>query len=66
MEEKERKNVSMWWTFVPIFLGAAGGLVAWRMTRHKHNEMARVLLVVGIIFTVIIIPFYIWLIMTYF
>jgi len=39
-EERERKPVSLWWTFVPIFFGALGGIVAWRLTKHKHNEMA--------------------------
>ena len=65
MEKKERKPVSLWWTFVPIFLGVLGGFLAWRLTRHRHNEMARILLVLGIVFTAIIIPFYIWILMVY-
>lgn len=65
-KEKERKPVSLWWTFVPIFLGAAGGLLAWRLTKHKHNEMAMILLILGIVFTVVIIPFYIWILTLYF
>ncbi|NIO19315.1 MAG: hypothetical protein GTN76_00855 [Candidatus Aenigmarchaeota archaeon] len=65
-EDRERKPVSLWWTFVPIFLGAAGGLLAWRLTRHKHNEMAMILLVLGIVFTVIIVPFYLWILAIYF
>lgn len=65
-EKKDKKPVSLWWTFVPIFFGALGGLVAWRLTKHKHNEMALVLLVLGIAFTVVIIPFYIWILTLYF
>ena len=65
MEEEEKKNVSLWWMFVPIFLGAAGGLVAWKIHREREEEFARIMLVVGIAFTLIIIPFYIWLLLTY-
>jgi CHASE2 domain-containing sensor protein len=64
--EEERRPVSLWWTFVPIFLGALGGVVAWKLTKHRHNEMAMILLVLGIAFTVVIIPFYIWILTLYF
>ncbi len=64
--EKKRQPVSLWWTFIPMFLGFAGGLIAWRLTKKKHNEMAMVLLIFGIVFTVIIIPFYLWLLSIYF
>lgn len=66
MEEEEKKNVSLWWMFVPIFLGAAGGVVAWKMHKEREREFARIMLVVGIAFTLIIVPFYIWLLITYF
>jgi len=65
MEEEEKKNVSLWWMFVPIFLGAAGGLVAWRMHKEREREFAIIMLVVGIAFTLVIVPFYIWLLLTY-
>ncbi|MCD6591044.1 MAG: hypothetical protein J7K72_03685 [Candidatus Aenigmarchaeota archaeon] len=64
-EKKEEKGISLWWTFVPVFLGVAGGLIAWKMNKKKHLEMSRVLLALGIIFTLIIIPFYLWLMTIY-
>ena len=62
---EEKKNVSMWWMFVPVFLGVAGGLVAWKVHKEREKEMARVMLIMGIIFTLVIIPFYIWLLSVY-
>ncbi len=62
---KRKESISLWWTFVPLFFGAAGGLIAWRLTRKKHNEMARVFLIFGIVFTIIIIQFYLWLLSVY-
>ncbi len=59
------KKVSLWWMFVPIFLGAAGGLLAWKIHKENEEEFARMMLVVGVAFTLIIIPFYIWLLLTY-
>lgn len=64
MEEEEKKT-SLWWMFVPIFLGAVGGAVAWKIHKEKEREFARIMLVVGIVFTLIIIPFYIWLLLQY-
>lgn len=66
MKEEEKKDVSLWWMFVPIFLGAAGGVVAWKIHKERERELARIMLVVGIAFTLIIIPFYVWLLLTYF
>ncbi|UCC91903.1 MAG: hypothetical protein JSV39_01385 [Candidatus Aenigmatarchaeota archaeon] len=65
MEEEEKKNVSLWWMFIPIFLGAAGGIVAWRMHKEREREFALIMLVVGIAFTLVIVPFYIWLLLVY-
>jgi cytochrome bd-type quinol oxidase subunit 1 len=67
MGEKQvpEKQVSLWWMFVPIFLGAAGGVVAWKMHKEREREFAMIMLVVGIVFTLIIVPFYIWFLMFY-
>jgi cytochrome bd-type quinol oxidase subunit 1 len=62
MSKEEEKKISMWWVFVPIFLGAAGGWFAWQAHKKKEKEMARMLLVIGLVFTVIILLLYIWLI----
>jgi len=62
---EENKKVSLWWMFVPVFLGAVGGYVAWQAHKEREREMARIMLVLGIAFTLIIIPFYIWLLLTY-
>lgn len=59
------KKASIWWMFVPIFLGAAGGLLAWKVHKEEERELAMVMLVVGLAFTLIIIPFYIWLFLIY-
>jgi CHASE2 domain-containing sensor protein len=60
-KEEERKSVSLWWLFVPVFLGAAGGWLAWRQHRKREREMARLMLMLGIVFTVIIALLYVWL-----
>lgn len=60
------KKVSIWWMFIPIFFGFAGGFLAWKANKKHEEEMARVMLVVGIAFTIVIVPFYIWLFLTYF
>jgi NADH:ubiquinone oxidoreductase subunit 2 (subunit N) len=59
------KKVSLWWMFVPIFLGALGGLAVWRMHKEREREFALIMLVVGIAFTLVIVPFYVWLLLTY-
>ena len=60
-EKKERKDVSLWWLFVPIFLGALGGWVAWKKHKEREREMARIMLIVGVVFTLIIVLLYVWL-----
>jgi cytochrome bd-type quinol oxidase subunit 1 len=62
---KEKKGISLWWMFVPILLGAVGGWAAWRIHKKNEERMARIMLVIGIVFTLIIIPFYIWLLTLY-
>ncbi len=59
------KKVSLWWMFVPIFLGAVGGLLAWKIHKDEEREFALIMLVVGIVFTLVIVPFYIWLLLAY-
>jgi cytochrome bd-type quinol oxidase subunit 1 len=63
--EEEKKPVSLWWMFVPVLLGVAGGWVAWRVHKKKEEQMARIMLIIGIVFTIVIVPFYIWLLMLY-
>ena len=63
---EEKKPVSLWWVFVPIFLGALGGAITWKIHKDRERDFAIVMLVVGLAFTLVIIPFYIWLIITYF
>ena len=67
MEEKktqerkdEEEQASLWWLFLPIFLGAAGGWYAWQQHKNREREFARIMLILGIVFTVIIVLFYIW------
>jgi CHASE2 domain-containing sensor protein len=60
-EKDEKKSVSLWWLFVPVFLGAVGGWLAWQQHKEKEREMARMMLIIGIVFTVIIVLLYIWL-----
>ena len=60
------KKVSIWWMFVPIFFGFAGGFFAWKANKEKEAQMSLVMLVTGLVFTLVIVPFYIWLFMTYF
>ncbi len=62
-KEEEKKRVSMWWLFVPVFLGALGGWVAWQQHKEKEREMARLMLIVGIVFTLIIVLLYVWLLL---
>lgn len=59
--KEERKDLSLWWLFVPVFLGAVGGYLAWKQHRKREKEMARIMLIVGLVFTVIIALLYIWL-----
>jgi hypothetical protein len=61
-EGKGKSSVSLWWMFVPIFLGAAGGWLAWRAHKEREREMARIMLIVGIVFTLVIVWLYVWLI----
>lgn len=61
----EQKKVSLWWMFVPIFFGALGGVLTWKMHKDRERDFAMVMLVVGIVFTLVIIPFYIWLFFLY-
>jgi CHASE2 domain-containing sensor protein len=60
-EKEERKDLSLWWLFVPIFLGAVGGWLAWKQHKEREREMARIMLIVGVVFTVIIALLYVWL-----
>lgn len=60
-EKEERKDIALWWLFVPIFLGAVGGWLAWKQHKEREREMARIMLIVGVVFTVIIVLLYIWL-----
>jgi uncharacterized membrane protein len=65
-KEEAASQASLWWMFVPVFLGAIGGWYAWQKHKEKQKEMARIMLILGLVFTLIIIPFYIWLVMQYF
>jgi cytochrome bd-type quinol oxidase subunit 1 len=59
------KRVSIWWMFVPIFFGFAGGFFAWKANKEREEEMARVMLAIGLAFSLVIIPFYLWFFFTY-
>ncbi|MCX6817708.1 MAG: hypothetical protein NTU57_02530 [Candidatus Aenigmarchaeota archaeon] len=59
---EEKKSVSLWWMFVPVFFGVAGGWLAWQQHKEREREMARIMLVIGIVFTAIILLLYIWLV----
>jgi CHASE2 domain-containing sensor protein len=61
-DKEERKDVALLWLFVPVFLGALGGWLAWKRHKEKERELARIMLIVGIVFTVIIFLLYVWLI----
>jgi CHASE2 domain-containing sensor protein len=60
--KEEKKSVSLWWVFVPVFLGAAGGWLAWKAHKDREKEMARMMLIIGVVFTVVILLLYVWLI----
>ena len=61
-EKKEKEEVSLWWMFVPVFLGIAGGWLAWQQHKERERELARIMLLVGVVFTVVIVLLYIWFI----
>ncbi len=61
MGEEKEKKASIWWLFVPVFLGVAGGWLAWKAHRDRERELARIMLIVGIVFTAIIVLLYVWL-----
>lgn len=60
-DDQKKKSVSVWWMFAPVFFGAAGGWLAWRAHKNREKEMARMMLVIGLVFTVIILLLYVWL-----
>ena len=60
-DKESRKDASLWWLFVPVFLGAVGGWIAWKQHKEREKELARIMFIVGMVFTVIIVLLYIWL-----
>lgn len=64
-KETKKGHISIWWMFAPVLLGLAGGLIAWKVHKDREERMARIMLVIGIVFTIIIIPLYILLLTLY-
>ena len=45
---------SAWWFALPIVLGILGGVIAWAKTRDDDEEIAKWLMIVGIVQTAVI------------
>ena len=50
-----KSEPSAWWYLVPIFFGIIGGIIGYYAIIGRNKHMAKSLLIVGIVVTVIIV-----------